>query len=399
VTAAAIEEAGESGVSARLSLVELGGLTDAMSELDDAQAGEARRKIAAALRMESHAGLGASEIADERFALVRSVSTSEERLTSRIRQICGDAVTPTTADLVVDGAAPEQSLRAVRYALDRFIADGAAQAADGFETMLAHTAAESARFRDALSSGSFHVVYQPVVNLEARSLHHFEALTRFEGADSPAAAIQLAEELGLILDLDFAVAKTVIGALADSDPKIKIAANLSAVSLMNPKFVASLLQLTARLPRLRPRLLFEITETQGLTDLEAANRVIASLREAGHPVCLDDFGAGAATLEYLSRLEVDFVKFDGRYIKDLDRQPRDSAVIKHIAALCRELGVGAIAEMIETEEVAQVARKLGVPLGQGWLYGKPTPTPKYAEPPPAVGPVAARRKGASESWG
>jgi len=405
-TAAAIAEAAASGSSARLALVQLGGLTNAMSALDVPQAEEARRKIAAALRLESHSGLGASEIASERFALVRSSSASEERLTRRILQICGGGVTPITAELVVGGDAPEQGLRAVRYALDRYIAEGADKAADGFESMLTRTAEESAKFRAALTSGSFHLVYQPVVALGDRGVHHHEALTRFEGTDSPAAAIQLAEELGMIMELDFAVAKTVVGVLTDADPRVKIAANVSAVSLMNPQFVGSLVALTATAPKLRPRLLFEITETHKLTDLGGAGRVVASLRELGHPVCLDDFGAGAATLEYLSRLEVDFIKFDGRYIKSLDRQPRDSAVIKHVVALCRELGIGTIAEMIETEEVAAVARRLGVALGQGWLYGKPTltirnPVQAAAAPvaAPAPGPLAARRRGATETWG
>jgi len=403
VMAAAIDEAAESGSSARLSLVQLGGLTTAMSELDAPQAEDARRKIAAAMRLESHAGLGASEIADERYALVRAASGSEERLTQRILQICGEAVTPVTAELVVTGGAPEQGLRAVRYALDRYIADGAGAAADGFESMFQRTAEESTKFRAALTSESFHLVYQPVVSLGDRVPHHHEALTRFEGTESPAAAIQLAEELGLILELDFAVAKTVVGVLADADTKVKIAANISAVSLMNPQFVGSLVALTARAPKLRPRLLFEITETQKLEDLADAARVVASLRELGHPVCLDDFGAGAATLEYLSRLEVDFVKFDGRYVKSLDKTPRDMALIKHIAALCRELGIGTIAEMIETEEVAAVARRLGVALGQGWLYGKPTLTIRnpvqQAAAAAMAGPVAARRRGATETWG
>ena len=403
VMAAAIDEAAESGSSARLSLVQLGGLTTAMSELDAPQAEDARRKIAAAMRLESHAGLGASEIADERYALVRAASGSEERLTRRILQICGEAVTPVTAELVVTGGAPEQGLRAVRYALDRYIADGAGAAADGFESMFQRTAEESTKFRAALTSESFHLVYQPVVSLGDRVPHHHEALTRFEGTESPAAAIQLAEELGLILELDFAVAKTVVGVLADADAKVKIAANISAVSLMNPQFVGSLVALTARAPKLRPRLLFEITETQKLEDLADAARVVASLRELGHPVCLDDFGAGAATLEYLSRLEVDFVKFDGRYVKSLDKTPRDMALIKHIAALCRELGIGTIAEMIETEEVAAVARRLGVALGQGWLYGKPTLTIRnpvqQAAAAAMAGPVAARRRGATETWG
>jgi EAL domain-containing protein (putative c-di-GMP-specific phosphodiesterase class I) len=272
--------------------------------------------------------------------------------------------------------------------------------------MLRRTTEESAKFRGALGSGAFHLVYQPVVHLANGAAHHHEALTRFEGMESPAAAIEFAEQLGMIMELDFAVAKTVVGVLTDADTRVKIAANVSAVSLMNPQFLASLVTLTSSTPKLRPRLLFEITETQKLPDLAVAARVVASLRDLGHPVCLDDFGAGAATLEYLSRLEVDFIKFDGRYIKSLDRRPRDSAVIKHVVALCAELGIGTIAEMIETEEVAAVARRLGVALGQGWLFGRPTltirnPVQAATAPLPAAlaAPALARRKGATETWG
>ena len=145
-------------------------------------------------------------------------------------------------------------------------------------------------------------------------------------------------------------------------------------------------------------MLFEITETQKLKDMTLANNAIGALRNVGHPICLDDFGADAATLEYLSRLEVDFLKFDGRYIKALDSHPRDKAVIKHITALCAELGVATIAEMIETEAVQTAWRELGIGYGQGWLSGKPTPDPAWQPPSGATAPLA-RRRGVVEQWG
>lgn len=143
-------------------------------------------------------------------------------------------------------------------------------------------------------------------------------------------------------------------------------------------------------------MLLELTETHRLTDLDAANRAIQALRKLGHAVCLDDFGAGAASLDYLRQLEVDFIKFDGRYIRALTVDSRDEVILKHMVNLCRELGIETIAEMIETSEVARLAQSLGVGLGQGWCFAKPAVDLIY---PPKQVAAPMRRKGAVESWG
>src|SRR6185312_6274494 len=131
--------------------------------------------------------------------------------------------------------------------------------------------------------------------------------------------------------------------------------NVSAASLMQPALQKALAALTQHDTRLRPRLLLELTETHSLTDLEAADRAIQSLRRLGHPVCLDDFGAGHASLDYLRRFEVDFIKFDGRYMRTLTAGSRDEVILKHMVSLCRDLRIETIAEMIETEETARLA--------------------------------------------
>jgi EAL domain-containing protein (putative c-di-GMP-specific phosphodiesterase class I) len=251
-----------------------------------------------------------------------------------------------------------------------------------------------------LASGAFHLAYQPVVDLKRNALHHFEALARFDLEASPADTIRLAEELDLILDFDLAVARTVARLLAKSPSEVKIAANVSGQSLMQPRFVEALTEATAFQPGLRSRLLLEVTETQAITDLPQANRILAELRRLGHVVCLDDFGAGAASLDYLLHLEVDIVKVDGRFIQSLDGSPRAVLLLKHVAALCRELKVLTIAEMIETPEVARLTCELGIDFGQGWHFSKPLPEPKWRpESPPPPPPLAARRRGAVEQWG
>ena len=367
--ATAVTEATRAGHPVALSLVQLQGLDGSISALDPAAAEAVRRRISAAMRLESYGGVGASEIAPERYAFVRSTTTPANRIAERLRAVCGDTVTTVTADLLLNENTPEQSLKAVRYALNQFMDAGPDQSAAGFNAMLARTARDTARFKSTLAGGSFSLVYQPVIDLARNQPHHFEALARFAGAESAAATIELAEETGMIIDFDLAVAKSVIKVLATEEKIWKIAINLSALSLMEPRCIDALAELTSRNPALRPRLLIEVTETQKLHDLPAANQAISRLRKLGHPICLDDFGAGSASLNYLSRLDVDFVKIDGRYIKNMKSQPRDFMVVKHVAALCRDLGVKVIAEMIETEEAAASIRGLDLPLGQGWLYG------------------------------
>jgi EAL domain-containing protein (putative c-di-GMP-specific phosphodiesterase class I) len=292
---------------------------------------------------------------------------------------------------------PAQNLRAMRVALDRYILHGGAEAQASFSATVEQVMRDTARVKTAVAERRFTLVYQPVVALRGQTLHHFEALARFDADASPADTIRLAENLDLIADFDLAVAETVTKVLAEAKPDVSVAVNVSAVSLMRPGFVEAILALTAKAPKLRRRLLLELTETHDLVHLDRANALLQVLRAAGHQVCLDDFGAGAASLDYLRQLDIDIVKIDGRYIQTLDSRPRDAIVLKHMIALCSEFGLSTIAEMVETRATADLALSLGVTYGQGWHLGKPAPEPIWAPPVPVGG--AARRKGAVESWG
>ena len=232
---------------------------------------------------------------------------------------------------------------------------------------------EATRFKETLAAHAFQLVYQPVVEPAQNRLHHFEALARFDGDDSPADTIRLAEELELICDFDLAVVNSVATHVVAV--KTTIAANISAVSLLKPGFPEALLAVTRADPTMRSRLLLELTETQALTDLTRANKVLGALRAAGHLLCMDDFGAGAASLDYVRRLDLDFIKIDGRYIQSASSRPRDVTILKHVVALCGDLGVKTIVEMVETAEAARIAADLGVTLCQGWFFGKPTVQP------------------------
>ena len=202
----------------------------------------------------------------------------------------------------------------------------------------------------------------------------------------------------MIQAFDLSLVRSLVRELRRQPKTTRIAANLSAHSLMIDGFLDEILGLVGNALDLRSRLIIEITETRRIHDLDRANVLIARLRAAGHVVCLDDFGAGAASLDYLRRLEVDFIKIDGRYIQSLTEGSKDAILVKHLVALCGELGVATIAEMVETDDVARLARALGVHLGQGWAFSRPLERPKW-RPPPAPPRPARTRPGSREVWG
>jgi EAL domain-containing protein (putative c-di-GMP-specific phosphodiesterase class I) len=388
-----MREAEDAGLRLRVDLVQVDGLQAA----DEGDGGESlRRRVTATLRANAYNGEGATEVAPDRFAVLRPSTASAADFDQQLREVVGGTVNPVVASLALSAGSVDENIRALRYALDQYIESGAEEASLNFGAVVQRTTQETAKLKSALASRAWSLVYQPVVALKDQALHHFEALARFEPGASPAPSICLAEELGLIADLDLAVARKVVDVLASQKPPLEIAANVSAASLMQPAFQKALAALTDHDQRLRPRLLLELTETQSLTDLEAADRAIQALRQLGHPVCLDDFGAGAASLDYLRRLQVDFVKFDGRYIRALTGGSRDAVILKHMVGLCRELRIETIAEMVETPETARVAAGIGVSLGQGWCFAKPSAELVY--PPPSASPPG-RRKGEVASWG
>jgi EAL domain-containing protein (putative c-di-GMP-specific phosphodiesterase class I) len=384
----AITQAHAAGHALTLGLVQLKGLEARTAGLAKAEAEAIHQEVAATLRLASYAGMGAAEIAGERYAFIHPAEASSDRLTTRLREVCGDGVRPETADLNVSGV-PAQSLKAVRFALDRYAEAGALEAAADFHAMLRETAQSTARFRTTLAAGSFDLFYQPVVDLERNVAHHYEALARFEGAESPFPTIRLAEEVGGIIDLDLVVVQKVLRTLQAYPKDRRIAVNISAASLMTPRSMDVLMAMTAEAGVLRSRLMFEITESQRLNDLEMANRIIARVRKTGHPVCLDDFGSGGSSLDSLCRLEVDYVKIDGRYIRALDTRSREATIVKHMVALCKDFGVAPIAEMVETKAAAAVIQSFGVKLAQGWLYGKAAPKPEWAADAPGATARAA----------
>jgi EAL domain-containing protein (putative c-di-GMP-specific phosphodiesterase class I) len=197
-----------------------------------------------------------------------------------------------------------------------------------------------------------------------------------------------AENVGLIQDFDLACCRRAIAFMAEraETSPVNLAVNLSGLSLQSDAFVEALLELLQRHTNLAGRLLFEATESSRMHDLERVARVFNILKGRGFSLCLDDFGAGAASFQYLRALEVDYVKIDGTYTRRLLSSDRDSLLLRNLCDLCADLKIKTIAEMVELEDQVERLRRLGVTLGQGYLLGRPSPQPVFQ------GSAARRRR-------
>ena len=214
------------------------------------------------------------------------------------------------------------------------------------------------------------------MSLADRKLHHYEALIRPlptpQGElQKPEDFVAFAEAVGLAEELDWGVLKQALAALR-AVPSARIAVNVSGLSMQSSKFRDRLLSLIeTRIELLgHGRLLIEMTETAEVDDINAAGTTMAQLRALGVPVCIDDFGNGAAAFRYLRDFRVDLVKIDGGYVRNAMRGDRERNFIGSLTELVGSTGAKVVAEMIETEECARLICSLGVQYGQGYLFGR-----------------------------
>jgi EAL domain-containing protein (putative c-di-GMP-specific phosphodiesterase class I) len=361
------------------------------------------REVEALIQSASVDGAAAGRIADRRYALLRGAGTSADELAGRVREI--GARHFQRVEAVVSQAAvaaeidPMASLRALRFTLDAFTAGGGrgdGGASMTFTGAVMRTLKEADDFRAVVAQRRFALNYQPVIKLMSGKVAHYEVLARFAPDRSPAGVIRMAEELALITDFDLAVADQAVRELRRHGEALKLAVNVSGQSLAADRFTEMLIGVPADDPAARRRLTLEITESAAMGDIAAANARLQALRSAGFRVAIDDFGAGAASFDYLRRLSIDAVKIDGRYVTEAATDLRSQKMITHLVSLCRSLKLETVAEMIETEEVASLMLKLGVDQGQGWHFGRPTDRPVA----PVIEDTArARRIGMIENLG
>ena len=376
------------GQSAVLGLLDVRDWEQTTAGLDRIHMDVLRREIGRLAGDNPTEGLVVGEVGDGRFGVLGPVGTDLQRLGDALRDLVASfapngkaEVKGSQLDLDPAGLSLGESVQALRVVLSRFGAAGsdAAGLTGGLSGIIEQANSHKRALAGIIQGGRFALMFQPVVALSDRVVHHYESLLRpNSGPDNPAADTQefvtLVEAVGLSLALDRAVLMRALGTIRES--RVSVAVNVSGASIADPAFTDQLIAAAAGLPR--GQLLIELTETAEIADLPAAAARIARLRDAGVPVCLDDFGAGSASFRYLRDLKVDVVKIDGAYVRAAALSDQGRAFVASMRELASASGAETIAEMVETEAEAALMSELGVRYGQGWLFGKPAPAPAPA---------------------
>ena len=233
------------------------------------------------------------------------------------------------------------------------------------------------RILHALENGLMDLQFQGVYATADRSLSHFEVLVRMRDQDDPTLLlmpgqfIPVAEKSGKILEIDRWVLQESIKMLGELKSIPALAVNISGRSFddpMLPQYIAELLKRHAVAPR---RLMVELTETSAVSDLHDAQRFIEALHQTGCGVSLDDFGTGFSSFAYLKHLQVDSVKIDGLFIRNLPKEHDNQLFVKAIVTVARGLHKTTIAECVEDEETLVMLKGFGVDCVQGYYLEKP----------------------------
>jgi diguanylate cyclase (GGDEF)-like protein len=232
--------------------------------------------------------------------------------------------------------------------------------------------------KNAIREDRFVLFLQPIMEIDSKIINHYEALIRLRDKDnrliSPGIFIPIAERFGLISDIDHWVFEEVLKIIS-KHRQTTIFMNISGLSLTNNTllefFEKSILE--SGIDSSHLNLGFEITETASTKNFIQAQSWMEKFKELGCQIALDDFGVGYTSFAYLRTLPVDFIKIDGSFVHNIDKDSSHRAIVQTINTLAVSLGKNTIAEFVENEAVLKILKEMGVIYGQGYHLGKPGP--------------------------
>ena len=240
------------------------------------------------------------------------------------------------------------------------------------------------RIRQALDRDEFELHFQTIQPLGRQGGEHFEILLRLRDEQGrlipPGAFLPTAERYDLMPTLDRWVIRTALARLAPllrQDRSRICAINLSGQSLGDERLVDFILKEIATHDIPPGTLCFEITETSAISHLGHARELAQRLKAAGCFLALDDFGSGLSSFSYLKELPVDFLKIDGAFVRNIEHDPVDRAIVSSIVQVARAMGRKTIAEYVENASSLEWVRSLGVDYAQGYHISRPRPLEEF----------------------
>ena len=234
--------------------------------------------------------------------------------------------------------------------------------------------------REALENDGFVLYAQPILDLTTNEIVRYEILIRLLDRDGgiipPGAFLDIADQFGLSGDIDRWVLRKTTEILAQEsivEKGVSFAINLSPRTMTDQEF----LQMVSDMPALSVigpvRLVMEITETAAIYNIHVAKDFLRTVRSQGCEFALDDFGMGFSSFYQLKNLDVDYLKIDGSFVRNLSKDPVDKHLVMAMVHLAGSLGKRTIAEFVEDAETLEMLRSIGVDCAQGFHIGRPKP--------------------------
>ena len=232
---------------------------------------------------------------------------------------------------------------------------------------------------NAIKQNNFVLYAQPILELGSDRISHYEVLIRMTEGDkkliSPGQFLPIAEKFGLSRDIDRWVVKETLESISRQNGELdqQLAVNLSGQSLTDNELLAWLKDNPSIESGHFGKMLFEVTETAALSNINSANNFISTLKSRGSQFALDDFGMGFSSFNYLKQLSVDYLKIDGSFIQNLPRDSMNQNLVQSIVEVAHKLHKETIAEFVEDKETLRMVRNYGSDHAQGYFIGRPQP--------------------------
>lgn len=248
-----------------------------------------------------------------------------------------------------------------------------------FDPAIEQALRERTRLEQAVRAGidaqEFVPHYQPQIDLASRRITGFEMLARWTSPDfadvGPEQFVAVAEDLGLIEPLSEQLLRQAFRDAADWSPSLTLAVNVAPSQLRDPWFAQKLLKMLLEANFPPARLEIEVTETGLHQDIGQVRTLLASLKNQGITISLDDFGSGYSSMAQLQSLPFDRLKIDRGFVIPMTGCEESATIVRAIASLGKGLGLPVTAEGVECPEVARQLEELGNLQAQGFLYGMP----------------------------
>jgi len=225
--------------------------------------------------------------------------------------------------------------------------------------------------------GRLYSVYEPIVEVETRTVFGYEALARGpDGSEfhSPAKLFAAATEQDLLFQLDRLCRERGLDGARDLPGGAKLFLNVRPTTIHDPNFRAEALEQTLERCQLSPSdVVFEISEQESIGNFAIFREVRDYYGKLGFQIALDDTGAGYASLEAVMELAPEFIKMDRAFVAGIDEDPSRQELLRALQSLAQRIGAKIIGEGLDTLEELETLRHLEIPYGQGWLFGKPHP--------------------------